>query len=789
MREWELTAEAPLSLCIAADARMTVPSYVDDQIWELRLKGGALALESNYGRRARSMRIFPGFRLDQDTWIDPLDFHSPPKVRSFLPNYLRLWFEPTEKLSVTAEFWAKESNLMGGRYLLYNAGTEAIHPEMLLHAQLQPEKNSQPMISVSHHGAIVLQGTTGNLIPLLFLSGGPSAAIAPYPALSVQPALEPGTFESFMWAHAACSDLQDSFTLARDLMSVKWDAEIARIEQANVGLVEFETGESEWDVALALAQTTSIASFVGPTRHLPHASIVQERAPSRGYSAHTDGRDHDPGWDGASVPDAYVTILQILPSAPELAKGMLLNFIASQAPDRTIDSKPGLGGQRGGTQCVPLLGTLAWRIYLHTEDSEFLSEAYPRLLGFLDTWFEEAQDVDQDGFPEWHSTVQAGFENWPAYMRMQRWAQGLDIALAETPDLASYLYREIGALVEIGSVLDQTERETDLISRQMLLWEVIERTWSDKQRCYLSQDRDLNLTVPGSRLAIGEGESEIDVARKFKPPVRALFRIQGEEKEKRGLKISIHGKAGKSRKRVHDLYGRQFQWVEELGTLTTAMTFSQIKKIVISGLSLSSKIEVRIADYSRPDHTGLLPLWAGVPEKDRANQLVKQAITDEQRYWRQFGLPSWPADGLAYRHAPVQMRPNLMIGEGLVDYGYLEEAAELANRLMAACIHTLREDQAFRESYRPDEPGGMGKRGHSSGAAPLSLVLDILGVRLISPHKVALRGYNPFIHPIRLRHRGIEISWEEDGARVKFPDGAETVVMGQQVQLVEETEI
>jgi len=49
MREWGLTAEAPLSLRIAADARMTVPSYVDDQIWELRLEGGsppALALET-----------------------------------------------------------------------------------------------------------------------------------------------------------------------------------------------------------------------------------------------------------------------------------------------------------------------------------------------------------------------------------------------------------------------------------------------------------------------------------------------------------------------------------------------------------------------------------------------------------------------------------------------------------------------------------------------------------------------------------------------------------------------
>ena len=105
MREWGLTAEAPLSLRIAADARMTVPSYIDDQIWELRLRGGtpsALALETSYGMRARSMRIFPGFRLNQDAWIDPLDFHAPPIVGSILPNYLRISFEPALDLRVVS---------------------------------------------------------------------------------------------------------------------------------------------------------------------------------------------------------------------------------------------------------------------------------------------------------------------------------------------------------------------------------------------------------------------------------------------------------------------------------------------------------------------------------------------------------------------------------------------------------------------------------------------------------------------------------------------------------------
>ena len=792
MRVWGLTAEAPVSLRIAADVRMTVPSYVDDQIWELRLGEGApsaLALETSYGLRARSMRIFPGFRLGQDTWIDPVDFHSPPAVDSFLPNYLRISFEPALDLKIVAEYWAKESNLVGGRFTLYNASAESIQPEMLLHAQLQPGENPQTMTSVSHQGVTVLQGSTGQLAPLLFLSGGPRAAIAPYPALSVRPRLEPGESELFTWAHSACAELQDSLALARELMSIKWDAEIARIEQANSGLVEVETGDPDWDVAFALAQTTSLASFVGPTRHQPHPSIIEERSPNRGYSAHPEGRDHDPGWDGVSAANAYITILQILPSAPELAKGILLNFLASQAPNGAIDWNPGLGGQRSGLQCVPLLATLSWRIYSQTEDLEFLSSVYPRLTGFIESWFGESQDTDRDGHPEWNTTIQSGFEEWPAYDRRHYWAQGLDIGLAETPDLSSYLYREIEALIEMGRALDEIDRDQDLSSRLLLIKEAIERTWSDKESCYLSQDRDLDVTVAGSRLGTGQGKFEIEVAREFDPHVRILVRVRGDEQERDTLKVSVYGKSAGSRKRVHEMLGSHFQWIEDLGTAATAATFVRIEKIVVRGLSSEAKTEVRIADYSRPDHTGLLPLWAGVPKRKRAEQLIKQNLKNEKRYRREFGIPGWPADGLADRNASVQIRPNLMIGEGLVDHGYLKEAADLVSRLTRACIRSLQQDRAFRESYSPDQPGGIGKPGHSSGVAPLSLFLYVLGVRLISPRKIALRGHNSFPWPVQMSWRGIEIQWKKDSAVVRFQDGSEATVAGLQVQLVEQNEL
>ena len=107
---------------------------------------------------------------------------------------------------------------------------------------------------------------------------------------------------------------------------------------------------------------------------------------------------------------------------------------------------------------------------------------------------------------------------------------------------------------------------------------------------------------------------------------------------------------------------------------------------------------------------------------------------------------------------------------------------------MRACTHSLHQDRAFRESYHPDQPGGAGKLGHSSGVAPLSLFLYVLGIRLVSPTKIALRGHNPFPWPVKLSWRGVHVVWDDKAAVVRFPDGSEAEVTGPQVQLVEQNE-
>ena len=73
MRESNLDSGNPISLTIAADARLSTTNYLDDQIWELTLNNSeppSLALETTYGLRAAKVRLFPRFieSIDSARW-------------------------------------------------------------------------------------------------------------------------------------------------------------------------------------------------------------------------------------------------------------------------------------------------------------------------------------------------------------------------------------------------------------------------------------------------------------------------------------------------------------------------------------------------------------------------------------------------------------------------------------------------------------------------------------------------------------------------------------------------
>ena len=781
-----------MDLCIAADARFCTPHYRDDHIWELKLGGGeppAVAICTSFGHRALELRIFPSLALGEQLLRDPASFHRPPQVRLFLPNYLRLEAEPRPGLLMGLEFWVRDSHTLVGRLVLRNAGAERLVPTVAIHGVLRPADGGETMAPREQLGIHFLAGRAGDLAPVLVLAGG-AGDQAIYPSLQRALALEPQEERAVLWALAAEGEVEASLAGARGALGLRWEAEIARLELANARLVEIETGDQSWDAALAFAQKALLRAFVGPTRWLPHASFVLGRRPEAGYSPASDGRDHGWSWSGQGAWQALAVMPDLLVVAPELARGVLENFLAAQRADGFIDARPGLGGQRMGALCPPVLATMAWMDFRHTGDRAFLRQAAKSLAPFLELWLSQAYDDDQDGRPHWGNPEQRGFAESPMFAPWRSWGTGGELRFAECPDLAGALYRDLRCMEAIERQLGGAEDAHRWAARAGAVAAGLEAFWSPKHAWLLAMDGQAHVAPPGRRLARARGVERLEIGRTFEQPVRLVVRWFPYRKQQRQVRIFIHGRGRGGRHRVERLRGAALRWHAGVGSAISAKTYLEVERVEIQGLGARDGVEVRIVGLDRLELSAILPLLTDGLPAPRAREMIEKRLLNEAWFWRPFGVSQIPAKDPAYRRArlegvlAVQMPWLQLAAEALLRHGYRREAAALYARAMQAMLGSLAAHGAFFAGYDPETGAPLGERHSLLGIAPLSLFLEILGVRLLAPDQVVVRGSHPFPWPVRLRWQGVQIESDGQRCRVTFADGRHTEVHGDAYHVV-----
>ncbi|MBM4423837.1 MAG: hypothetical protein FJ030_10645 [Chloroflexi bacterium] len=807
MRDWKLTHADPLALRLAADARFGPTDYADDQIWELTLAGGdpaAVSLRTTYGLRAREMRLFPAFREGDSLITDPDQFAAPPVVHHFAVNRIQFSFSPLGGIHVHADYWCPDSHTVAGQFTVSNESTATRSIRLKLCAILLPMESGAVMAPTQRGPLYTLEGQTGNLASIILLETGIPSEHSSWPAIVRPLSLVPGESQTVRWVHAAppftppaSRGGMGGVEHCKAILETGWPIHFQKIKALNADVPEIETGDRQWDAAFAFAYKVALQSYVGPTAHLPYPSFIFARNPNKGYSLRGDGSDHAWQWDGQVATEAYVNLPQIAQAAPELAKGIIRNYIAVQEPDGFIDWKPGLAGQRNRALCIPLLATLSWIIYEYTEDRDFIAEVYEPLKRFVAVWFTERYDRDQDGLPEWSHTIQSAFDECPSFCRWVKWSQPADISLAESPDLASYLYRELRSLIKMAHTLDLDEDTPPLAARADMIRIAVNAMWRDDTASYHYADLETHESPRGHELARITAQNEVvrcEVHQKFAPSARVLVTIVGDrEAAPPSVAVAIHGRGRRGRHRIETLAPRRLAWYWGVGSVTSDKLYAEVEAVEVSGMPRGWEVIIGTVDYTRQDQTLLLPIWAGLARGDRLESLVRKTITDPDRYWRAYGIPNCAATDPAF--APdnrngsggVWMMWNTMIGEGLADSGYTAESAELIRRLMEAMIHSLKTEKAFREAYNCDKPEGIGERDYLWGVAPVHLFLRTAGIRIVSPRKVWVRGFNPFPWPVRVSWRGVTVTKTETMTLVKFPSGKEAAVTTEAEQFIEDT--
>ncbi len=477
MLKLSLAPGAPWSVRIAADARLTTTDYADDTTYALAAAGGPLGLFTSFGGRCQGM-------LWDVLWRSPTlgvaygveEYAATPILRGYGPGYALLDLLPFEGMAVRAAFIAHDSHTAVCHFAIRNQSAAlidlALTGGLRLHLAAplpEPPEPAQPL-----RVALDARRETGNARQ--DFANGQSASDASNPrspipdpqlhgAQVAMPDLRlamlwdaPGAYESdpfpdgrgwTLWRHRELSIAPGEehsvwFALvtartsselqrrARSLFAVDWPEQLQRHEASAAAIPVVETGDAEWDAAIACAYRMAARCYLSGDVQtpdgeenplaLPYESFVFTRGPERGFPREGDPLNHSWQWNGQVATEAYVNLPQIAPFAPELAKAVLRNYVHIQRADGFIDWKPGLAGQREGWDCIPLLAPIARMVYDYTGDLPFLDELFEPLVRHLDRWFAPENDRDGDGFPEWLHTIQSAFDDNPSFVPFQPWA-------------------------------------------------------------------------------------------------------------------------------------------------------------------------------------------------------------------------------------------------------------------------------------------------------------------------------------------------------------------------------
>ncbi len=781
LRRWQFDPAKPVSFVLAADARTRPTDYLDDQVWRLNTgtpTAPGLALQTHYGGRVGLATLIPLWTLDGRMVYENQAYARPPVITLFAPGYLRAEAALTPHVMLLAEYWAIDSHTIGGQFTLSNTGSQVVQARFDLFAHVGAQGKELPLavVPVDEHLHALHLGNAVNLNPIVVVEQGAAELVDGQPTSpKVGRALELGKSKkaSIRWVHAGLHTVQDSLAQAQHWLAQDWSGYFRQIQRASLSIPDIETGDPDTDLAIAVSFHALVNAFLKPTASLPHASIVAERSPNTGFSRRGDGGDYPRAWTGQPPTLAYLSALGMASIDPTLAQGLVRNYIAVQQSDGSIDWKPGLGGQRQQMWCMPVLARLSWGIFQFTEDSAFLKEVFPGLLKFFERWL--AADADHDGLPEWQHESQTGYVYWPTFGRMQPWGEYTDIRTVETPDLLAYLLSEAISLQAIAHYLNDPSHEQRLSGYVQKLQAALETLWTGER--YVYRDRDTHVSAPRQTLLEnGRGDQEHILALRLNIPARLNIRVSGGVDHTPRLTLHVKGLDTQGEPISRSIDQNAFIWQHNRGVFTTEDVFSQLDLIRFDGLSRVYSVSVYTPDTTRMDINSLLPLWSvGLPP-ERASVLVDGL---NRQFLRPNGVTLNAASDPQFDPTNANGSGGIwpfwltLIGEGLIESGHSQLAADMLHRLLTTQVEVLRRQSHFSEFYHSDQPEGLGTPDHLGGIVPVYLLLRVLGIHILSSGKVWTGGPYHWPTPVIVHQYGVTVKRSSSGTTITFLSGYE----------------
>ncbi len=184
----------------------------------------------------------------------------------------------------------------------------------------------------------------------------------------------------------------------------------------------------------------------------------------------------------------------------------------------------------------------------------------------------------------------------------------------------------------------------------------------------------------------------------------------------------------------------------------------------------------------------LLPLWAGIPLKERAKILINLTIMNRKKFLSPNGLRSWielpGISKIPEEYYGLNLPGNALILDGLIQYEERLKAAEVFIRIMESVTKSIQKNMALNQSYHYETGKILGTQNSITSLVPTGLFLRILGVKILNPYLVEISGKNPFPWPVSIKYQGLIVIKQERKTLVIFPDGQNVTVDNDQYRRI-----
>jgi hypothetical protein len=774
MRCPPLTSTSPQAFFLCSDGSFTSFHPENDQVWELNLQSTKVfpfSLETTYGLRARSMRLFPNIMIENKRLDNPKEFYCQPTVTRYTPDTLRVICQPRSGIAVQYNFFLPTSDVLTGSIIVKNNKNRVLNLTFEMAALLVPMCKGFPMRPERKGIIQVITGQTEDICPVLIFSGGATATANPYPTLSTSLHIKPDKDETLTWALVSKTDPEASFKAARNYITPNWQkVSQQHLMKHNSETLHIQTGQPDWDAAFYLSQTIAMTHWVSKASETSTSFFLRNRCPNQPPYAPDERRT----LDNLTTLEATHLAQVLLPTRPQLIRKVIENFIDRCEANGQLPSRMNISNFIKPFHEPPMLAHLTLMHYQREEDKTFLARVLDELCRLTDAWLQETDSGDQQCLPTWQDPQQLQLDT--GLFAFDTWGEtgkGLNIRDAQSPALLAMLYRECAAIEKIARILDRTSLQSKFDQRAAFLKKELAKSWQDQWSRYAYMDFQSRLNPTDKLIYKGVIKKKFQLDKHFKIPQRLQLHLYAADEHTRVCILQLEGQDANGKSISEKFRSQDIQWVLSTAHITTKKLYGSIKSIAIQGMKPEDHFRIETADFSQGDITCLLPLWAGAADKGAANAIL-EAHLNPKAIRNTYGIPeTWEEDQPLSESLPLRVNVlwNTLIIEGLLREGYQEEAAALFTRLMSTIVKGLQDYHGFFTSYDSVTGKPAGKRNALAGLLPLRLFLEIAGIRLFSPERVAIWGQSPFPWPVKVSWQGLSLERERANTCITFPDG------------------